>query len=66
MLKNTIEQAVKSALDKHINSDTVSKDELADILTDVLYSVLTSTDFIDSIDANSAKIEKMRSRGLTV
>lgn len=66
MLKSTIERTVKKAVDDHVRFESVSKDELADILTDVLYSVLTSTEFIDSIDANSAKIEKMRSRGLTV
>lgn len=64
MLKSTIEQTVKIAVDNHVRSESVSKDELADVLTDVLYSVLTSTEFVKSIDENFAKLEKQIRRGV--
>lgn len=64
MLKSAIEQTVKKAVDDHVRSESVSKDELADILTDVLCSVLTSTEFIKSIDESFSKLEKQIRRGV--
>lgn len=60
MLKSPIEHRVKDAIDNHAKSDPATNDELCDIITDVIYETLRSSDFIDHINKELGR--KIRTR----
>lgn len=55
LFKSSIERHVREAVEKNVSSETVSREELVNAISDALYSFIKSRDFIRFIDSELAK-----------
>jgi hypothetical protein len=46
MLKSSLQRYVERAVSENIKSDVISKKDLTNVITDSLYSLITSSEFI--------------------